>query len=198
MAASRVLRGQLRKLSIAASSASRPRRNAGSFGRAPTKPSSASSRPSGEADVGPADHVVAPQQRHRVVAEPALLRPGVGLEPVGPAPQMLEPPPVPHDRIERRQQAHRVRRCRGAPPAAGRPEIADAIHLAALQFARLPAAPPPSAAIRPAPARHGRAGRMSPPGPPRPAAPGCRSPAARSPRLRASGASGSGCGTAAS
>ena len=37
--------GYVRKLSIAASSASRPRRNAGSFGRVPTKPSFASSRP---------------------------------------------------------------------------------------------------------------------------------------------------------
>ena len=62
--------------------------------------------------VAPADDAVAPQQRQRVVPELPLRHRRVGLEAVRPAPQHLEAPPVPDDRIERRQQADLiVHRC---------------------------------------------------------------------------------------
>jgi hypothetical protein len=59
-------------------------------------------------EIGPAGGAVAPDQRQRVVAELAHRRRRVCLEAVGPAPQQLEAQAVPCDRIERREQPHRV------------------------------------------------------------------------------------------
>ncbi len=54
--------------------------------------------------VDPADHVLSPGQRHGVVPESAPLPRHIGLEPVWPAPQVLEARAVPHERIERGQE----------------------------------------------------------------------------------------------
>ena len=59
-------------------------------------------------EIAPADDPVVPQQRQRVVAQFPLRRRRVRLEPVGPSPEEFESMAVVHDRIERREQAHRV------------------------------------------------------------------------------------------
>ena len=64
----------------------------------------------GMADIGPADHAVAPQQRQRVVAERPFGFGRVGFEAIGPSPEMLKSPPVPDQWIERRQEANLSRR----------------------------------------------------------------------------------------
>src|SRR5580692_1450667 len=56
--------------------------------------------------IDPADHAIAPQQRHRVVAELTLGFGCVGLEAIGPAPEMFEAPTVPDDRVERSEEAY--------------------------------------------------------------------------------------------
>ena len=142
---------------MAASSASKPRRNHGSLRPRPDEAELRIQPAFDHADIGPADDVVAPQQRHGVIAEPALLGFRVGLEPVFPAPQVLEPPTFPHDRVERRQQPHGFAVSRDAPRRRAR---SSARH----RPRRFPVHPtraglPPFAAIRPAQARRGSAGR---------------------------------------
>ncbi len=74
--------------------------------------------------------MVSPDDTHvfiLVVSDLALGCGRVCLEPVSPAPEQLEAPPVPHDRIERRQQADGVRRRVGRWPLAGGPVPVDAL-----------------------------------------------------------------------
>ena len=90
-----------------ASSASSAVRKARSRGGLPAMyPSSACKPAFTHRQIAPADHLLVPQQRQGVVAAQALGSRRVGLEPVGPAPELLEAASVPDDRIERRQQAH--------------------------------------------------------------------------------------------
>src|SRR5687768_16255235 len=55
--------------------------------------------------------MVAPQQRKRVVTELSLAYRRVRPEAIRPAPEHLEPAPIPDDGIERRQQPHAIVWC---------------------------------------------------------------------------------------
>src|SRR4051812_2118597 len=60
--------------------------------------------------VGPADHLIVPEQRQRIVTPEPLLQWRVRFETIWPAPELFETGSVPHDRIERRKKTHRERR----------------------------------------------------------------------------------------
>src|SRR4029079_11847511 len=76
--------------------------------------------------IAPADDLVAPQHRQRVVAPLPFGHGRVGLEAIGPAPEQLEAAAVPHDRIERREQPDAVRRRLDPQPLPRRPGTNDA------------------------------------------------------------------------
>ena len=77
-------------------------------------------------DIRPADKPIAPEHRHCVVAAHTLLYRCICLEPVRPSPQMLEPRPVPHDRVERRKKTHQTRRLAARRSSAWR-YVADTV-----------------------------------------------------------------------
>src|SRR5206468_144980 len=56
--------------------------------------------------IRPANHLIAPEQRQGVVAEPSLLGRRVRLEAVLPPPEALEAAPIPHHGVERGEQSH--------------------------------------------------------------------------------------------
>src|ERR1035437_8427944 len=78
-------------------------------------------------EVAPANHAITPKQRQSIVAELSLRSRRVGLETVPPAPQQLEAVTVPHDRVEGRQQAHRVLRFRARRILLSTPMPIDAV-----------------------------------------------------------------------
>ena len=105
------------------SSSSSAARNAASRGFAADVAEGRLQPPFARRHVGPADHVVVPQQRQRVVAELALRRRRVGLELVGPAPQQLEAPcgPTPRGSKGASRRTRVVGRVAARAPGSRRP-----------------------------------------------------------------------------
>src|SRR5262249_16349924 len=64
----------------------------------------------GAGAIHPSDHAIHPQQRHGVVAPATIAFRHIGLETIGPSPDVLEAPAIPDDRIEWREKAHLARR----------------------------------------------------------------------------------------
>lgn len=84
--------------------------------------------------VGPPDHPVPPQDRHRVVAQHPLGHRRIRLEPVLPAPHLAEASPVPYQRVERCEEPHPRRRVRLDRGLIGRPHKAGALDVHRLQL----------------------------------------------------------------
>ena len=82
--------------------------------------------------IGPAQHLFAPQHGHSVMTHAALVGRHIGLQLVFPAPEQLEAPSVPDHRVEGRKKAQPVvdRVPGGDELLALRPEPSPAVDLA--------------------------------------------------------------------